>query len=391
MEATTTSRTTRAHEQRQWHIYKAIEHLKVAPRTAPHQIALANPIVRILTIWADSWTGEPKWQSVLDKRTFLHEVEESMVALYYLDRWRGHKNCQKQQQEEGGTSTSFVAVDVCGGKGIFSMLLQFMAALYWNKDGGVVLDQIILIEKATSKQIDWSHLKERAHNNFEETVVLPSVHIWEGVNLHDHDYLVDRFKSRLSPSTPLALIGIHLCKLLSPAMISLVNLLGHEWCQHVCLAPCCMPRAVVSKYMPETLRGIPIFGFETSAVREGRLQMLQYKRLLQRKGRDNGTLCFLCASPDHWLDHCPQFADKSAAEKSQLLQEAAATSPCWKCGVVGHFRSDCVTTKDKKAVRKSTSSTPPVSMTVHVATVLSSPCPFLSYCQLLAPSGEPPD
>ena len=355
--------------KRQWQIYRTIDQLTAADRKEEYQIALTDPVLHILNTWArnhNSWQ-----QSVLNKRTFLHEVEESIVALYYLDRWRREAKALR-----------FVAVDVCGGKGIFSLLLQYMAALYW-KDEAPCLDRIILLDKATSKQIDWAHLISKPPPELERMLV--PVHLWEDCNLHDYDSLVDRFQKTVPQEMPLALTGIHLCKLLTPAMISLSNLLGGERCQYACLAPCCMPRAVRSKYMKDDHRGIPIFGFESASMREERLQRVLQKRLLRRKGHNNGTTCFLCQSPDHWLRQCPHFATLPRDEQSRLLQEAAAATPCWKCGVVGHFKNDC---QASKKLYWGWQCEPPVARTIPGGAVLKSSNPLLTYCQLLSPSLE---
>jgi hypothetical protein len=65
-------------------------------------------------------------------------------------------------------------------------------------------------------------------------------------------------------------------------------------------------------------------------------------------------------------------------ERVAILQKAAATVPCWKCGVIGHFKADCPSTM------KRPSKVEPPFVTMNVNQVLQSPQPFDTYCHLLA-------
>lgn len=343
-----------------WHVWKTIQNLQAAERLHDYQ-SLTIDIVPILRLWAEAWTGIPSWQSFLNKKSFQHEIEESMVALFHLNEWRRKSGCKR-----------FVAVDVCGGKGVFSMLLKYMAGIHWNHDGAATLDHIILLEKSTEEQIGWNHLRAQPGNDIQ----LVTVDLWSDCNLHAHDSLLDRFHAL---SLPLALTGIHLCKGLSPAMLSLVNLLG-EQCQYFCLAPCCMPRVVTSKGIYVSQRRLQVFQYESQFQREGRRLQLKQRAAARRKGLE-AVNCIICESAEHWVGHCPLFPS-APAEQTCLLQEAASQIPCWNCGKVGHFKSDCPN-------EKAATCDPPVTE-LNVCAVIKESDPLPLYCRLLLTAVQGP-
>jgi hypothetical protein len=359
-----TSHVQQVQEERSgsyWQVWKTIEKLQVAERLHNYQ-NLTDVIVHILTLWANEWSGISSWQSFLNKRSFQHEVEESMVALYHFNEWRIKTKCER-----------VVAIDVCGGKGVFSMLLQYMASLYWNEDGAAKLDSIILLEKSTEKQIDWNHLRADSPG---KSIQLVQVDLWSDCNIHHYDLLLDRFQS--IPHS-LALTGIHLCKWLSPAMLGLVNMLGPQ-CQYFCLAPCCMPRVVTSKTLSASQRCVPVYQFETPSQRAERRLQLQERATADRRGLVVGD-CFLCHSPDHWLRQCPLFP-ADADKRSSLLQEAARQAPCWNCGKSGHAKTDCPN-------EKPASCEPPI-VELNVCNVLEESDPMPRYCELLLTTVQGP-
>jgi hypothetical protein len=332
--------------------------------------SFSTSIVSILKLWASAWAGLPAWQSLLNKTSFLDEVEESMVALFYLDEWR--RSCPH---------CTYVAVDVCGGKGIFSMLLQYMEALYWNTGGQssrCKLQKIVLLEKATSATIDWSHLMSptsalpvvsSATANLRNLV---PIEIWQDCNLKNIDDVVGRMES-LHPHV-LALTGIHLCKLLSPALVGIVNKLGPKRCVYLCLAPCCMPRIVTAKNIAPTDRCLYVCCYENDEKRRQRRQNNERYEAKRRKNRSIGV-CFLCDSKDHWLRQCPTLPPDKQAQ-SCLLQAAAAATPCWNCGLVGHFQSECNLDHLKRLE--------PPMMQIDVSAVLESNNPIFFYSKVLA-------
>lgn len=400
-----------------WHIWTAIECLEQSERRLPHQYALSDAVLMILKLWATTWAdparGSPvtgthsdgvsedfSWiPSLLNKRTLFHEIEESMVALYYLDRWKRNT-----------TVKHFVAVDVCGGKGIFSMLLAYYNALFWKNDGkSAKLERIILIEKSTSRNINWGHLKATPPSleTSEDCHLVPIV-IWENCNLHDFPALLDRFTSPELRELPLALTGVHLCKMLSPSMISLANLLGCDRCPYICLAPCCMPRAVRSRNSTDHFREgkhgdattpiIQILSYEDPNSRQKRLHAIRMK---QSKRKKHLGACFLCQATDHWFLDCPTTRDQSASHLNNLdskhaeeqRRAAFALAPCWRCGDVGHFKADCPRYNDSSNTigaecNRDLTLDPPIAKRVDVSNVLQSPYPLMEYCSLLVPAFE---
>jgi Zinc knuckle len=376
-----------------------MDRLKAAPVSTDYPNSLLEQVLEILQLWADTWDGVEAYKSFLNKKSMQHEVEECLPALHYLNEWRKMKSSKNR----------FVAVDVCGGKGFFSMLLQYLATRCWIHDGGPVLDHIILLEKATRADIDWYHLKADATDSRD----LVPVVLWDDCNLHETDALVDRMRTI---HHPLALTGIHLCKLLSPSLISLVNLLGPLQCPYLCLAPCCMPRAVTKTAQRKPKRGtkdennfattaaptsssVRVYSYETDQERGVRIERIQRRDAARRQRRrhDTGEArsdislgCFCCQSLDHQLQFCPEIKGVSDEARLRILRHAAPTlnpTPCWNCGQTGHFRDDCpnpsIATIKENAEHSLLE--PPVTL-LDVTKILESADPMRSYCDLLLSS-----
>lgn len=338
-----TSETLRDNVSRQQalSLRRAIAYLEERQPVWPYDHALLQPVLEILRTWFDL-------PSIVNKRSLRQEIEESMVALYYLDCWRQTTNPEH-----------FIVIDVCGGKGVFSLLLQHFARQHWPAQQ---LREIILLEKATSQQIDWSHLTALSD---------PSVTILESCNLHDTDELVEKLAHC---SSLLALSGIHLCKTLTPSLITLANRLGKDHCPYVSVAPCCLPRVVLSKHMPDDQRVLHIGRYESEQNRKGRMK----QELIQRSLRKNVTMgCFHCQAPGHLLSECPLIP---SAEMRQ--QAAKIWAPCWKCGELGHYRESC----PGRSASISTVSREAQTILLSVAGVLKSPQPLSNYCSRLLPA-----
>jgi len=410
-----------------WNVWKTIEHLKKQKSEGvlvelekdhlpSHMTTTTDRVVAILRLWAEAWAGRPEWQSFLNKRTFQHEVEESLVALCLLDAWRNKKKRQRTPSRSDPNVERFVAVDVCGGKGVFSMLLQYVAGLYWNREQEgprMILDRIVMLEKATASDINWDHIagSDPLLKAKVETT-LPAIELWERCDLCNHDDVVKRLEGVVSTSFSsasrrqcrpiLALTGIHLCRLLSPALIGIANhLMKSGRCGYLCVAPCCLPRIVRSKksngkkernqslsangdsFSSDERKIVRVLRFEKPEKRKERLCLLERYEAAKRKNRCKER-CFLCHSQSHWLRDCPDCpADQQ--ERSLLLKKAVANTPCWKCGLVGHFKAGCPSNSGSDNGISSTLSVPePPFVEVDVARVLQSPDPFRSYCELLA-------
>ena len=360
-------------------------------------------VASILQKWAFTWAGQKHWTSVLHKRKLLHEVEESIVALYHLHQWMCTKTTttavesspvsQQQQRQQQPQPASFIAVDVCGGKGLFSLLLSYMASEFWYVNNPTTplwaLEKIILLENATN--VKWDYIEEaneRVGGNAAgggttttlaaDSTVIPQIEIWANTNLHNYDDLLTRFQklckqADATDNVPLALSGIHLCKMLSPSLINLANGLGPVNCPYLCLAPCCMPRMVTSTSQ-QSCRTIPIQLYETPDERFHRMDHNR-RKLSSRRGRT----CFLCHSKQHWVRKCPQMQGKSIEEQDDIVARAAAKTPCWNCGVVGHLKPDCPTPEERIKTMV------PPTIDMDISQIYESKTEkYEKYCKLLA-------
>lgn len=315
-------------------------------------------VASILRQWGLKWAGKPEWQSLLNKRSLQHEAEESTVALYHLHQWL----LSRENKDE-----PLIIVDVCCGKGLFSMFLSYMMGSFWKDDASI--NRIVMLDKMTSNEVSWHHI--HVANEFAADENRPTMEIWEGCNLHDHDKVLSRM---LDLKSVLALVGIHLCKTLGPSCVGLANGLGPSRCPYLCLAPCCMPRLVTTKKAHKA-RSIPVKIYETSRERRDRLDAIQRRNEALRKGGRHG-LCYICLEK-HRVRKCPLLPE-SEEERIAMLQKATATVPCWKCGEVGHFKADCLT-----SFKRPPKLDPPF-VTMNVKGLLQTEKPFDTYCQLIA-------
>jgi hypothetical protein len=200
-----------------WSIWKAVDKLELRRDTFYPEIT--TRVIEVLKFWGMKWQGNPKMASILNKATLHHEIEETIVAIYYLFEGlerRPEKLCH--------------VLDTCAGKGILSFLISYLKH--------PKISSIVMLEKAT---IDWTHIEES--NKTAEEEKRPNICIWNNTNLHDYDDILDRM---LALPHPIAMCGIHLCKQLGPSFCGLYNGLG-EKCVYGCLSPCCMPRAVTTQ------------------------------------------------------------------------------------------------------------------------------------------------
>mmetsp|Transcript_28490 Transcript_28490/g.52607 ORF Transcript_28490/g.52607 Transcript_28490/m.52607 type:complete len:503 (-) Transcript_28490:28-1536(-) len=341
-----------------WQIHRTIQHLQThgmpTPKPTPNKVATAAvqvdftstaaAVIPVLELWAKNCAGKEEWRSLLNKRSLRHEVEESIVALHHLRVWRQQQQQQQQQKDTVSTITNensrnsddgFIAVDACCGKGVFSMLLCYLAAAprshdqLQNDQWFAGLSRIILLDK--NQEINWDHIQAANANHEQEK--RPFLELWPGTNLHEHDSITERLllassgtvdstttninndsskdiESTLSPrSKPLAITGIHLCKTLSPALVGIVNALGKEKVPYLCLAPCCLPRT------RDMQLSIPLY--EGPMQRQARMLAIREKRKKQ-----DTFACYVCGQRDHHVRSCPQRA--TYATESDWDQAVAA-------------------------------------------------------------------
>ena len=297
---------------------------------------------------------------ILNKNNLLHEVEESVIALEFLLEWL---DAQKNM------NTPISLVDVCCGKGVCSMLASYV----FQNDSRV--SKIVMVDKANG--LDWSHIA--VANQDAVTECRPLIETYQ-YNLFEMDDIVDWFGSSLNTDkveTPIAFIGIHLCKNLSPTLVGIGNALGSTKAPFLCLAPCCLPPVVLKNGGKHSNHLLEVAQYESPMQRQARL-MSATKR---RNARQRRNPCILCHSTDHRVWQCNFFLSSSQEDQVKILQRAADVEPCWKCGELGHTKKDCPASDQK-------SSLPPLiprPVTKRdVSNVLQSGDPFASYCNLLS-------
>ena len=349
---------------------------------------MTKQVIQVLRNWTQ-WAGVRGWNTLLNKKSLLHEVEESIVALHFLSEWL------EQQRAIQQNDTPVTLVDVCCGKGIFSLLGSY---IYSDKTSTHV-SSIIMLDR--QPDINWDHIIASNESALQEE--RPTIQCWGGCNLHEIDQIVNKLESI---DGSLAMVGIHLCKQLSPACAGVVNTLGPEKVPFLCLAPCCLPRVVRnlskanndsmipnrmhSKSAKEVSFTVPVRIYESIEERQARIEANE-----RRKGAKKRTFadipCYLC-SEIHPIHKC-NLLPSDENERLDIFQKAAALNPCWKCGQVGHMRKDCLSTQ--QASKPSLVSPPTIDL--DVASVLQpddgattkrkryiSKGPFEQYSELLS-------
>ena len=101
------------------------------------------------------------------------------------------------------------------------------------------VSSIIMLDK--QQDINWNHIV--ASNKGVEEEGRPFIKSWGGCNLLDIDQIVEKLQGHDTiddgvNNGPIALVGIHLCKQLSPSCAGVVNAMGPKKCPFLCLAPC---------------------------------------------------------------------------------------------------------------------------------------------------------
>ena len=354
-----------------WHSYKAATRGLAKSNLAndPKYHNLIGAIKIILLNWHRRWSGQSAWQSFLNKDKLLHELEESIVALLYLQRWIIENYDALKESKDSGLGLT--VVDLCSGKGVFSMLLTYLAALDDNgfKDTFRVISRIVMVDRM--KVCNWFHIdvanedvinstNSDVRSNFNIGTIMAKVpiEIWSDTNIHEESIL-NRLRNEISGRV--AIIGIHLCKNLSPRAIGITNICGQSKVPFLCLAPCCLPR-LTAEYLC-----VPIFENDQDRIEREAIQ-LRRRRLKWKKQK----LCSLCNALDsHFVRNCP-LLPSNERERDTILQQHQL---CWNCGKLGHGKDFCNDSKPPSV-------TPP-SVTVDLLAVKNAASPFDEYCQRL--------
>lgn len=345
-------------------------------------------IAAVIRAWSARRRHDPRWRSLLEMKGLQHEAEEAIVPLATLLRWL---NGRSPEGDGSVAAAKYTLADMCCGKGIFSLLLSHAAALQPQLRQ---VGQILMIDRATRAQVDWTMVDDcivevqanrqrdagpaggagAAEDSLDTTAaacarsrasggsckrgptdgasalvaypVIP-IELWWGCNLHEQGEEVEE-RLRSSPGQVIVL-GIHLCRRLSPCAVSLYNHLGRAKAPLLMLAPCCLPR----------LSGPPITVgcYETPEARQARLDATRRRWLIKRGRR----LCWGCLREGHVAAECPLLAHDAsstddpavdglspavvAASPSTVSSAAAGAQAvpgaCWRCGRFGHHKSAC--------------------------------------------------
>ena len=300
----------------------------VAALAAGELRALVDPtivddVIAILSDWDRRWHAEPAARTLLEMPSLLHEVEESIVAMHALfARLPLLPDCEP-----------LTVVDLCAGKAIFSTLLSYVASR--RPAGRARVRAILAAERRTASAVNFWHVRaanadvERggAAEAPEEAIraAIP-IELMEGCNIHEAA-IEERLRSQAGR---VVVLGIHLCRTLSPRAVGLFNALGLAKSPLLLLAPCCLPRT--------TGPPIRVALFESEAERTARLAVAARR---QNTAKGATRRCWLCRSEAHIFATCPEEAAvrfRSTGEEDAAL---VAASPCWRCGEPGHKRSEC--------------------------------------------------
>jgi hypothetical protein len=298
----------------EWNLWKVADALEKKAMDKSFYPELTKRVVHILRLELSQYVGRPEWRSLLDQRTLQYALEESIVAIaLYEESMATLQYCNRKH----------IAVDVCAGKGLYSLLLSYCRPSN--------LESIVMIENAA---IHWHHIHGANNTMLEEKYGRrPHIDIWEKMNLHEHDTVVSRL---LELPYPLVLTGIHLCQQLSPAFCGLVNTLESK-CLMSCLVPCCLPRVAnipitVPKYQeaedkPETTVSLSSEFNDTSTyrIRQKHVQKGQKSNQLFHQ-RSISAWCFLCHDPRHLVQGCSLLQQLPEHEQIQILQAARVAS-----------------------------------------------------------------
>ena len=345
----------------------------------PASNELVAKVVSILQNLATKHEGKAAWAGLLNKSTLLHEVEESILAIHFLQQ---ELLLSRQQQNR---NRDIVLIDVCCGKGVFSLLSSYYFSSSNNNNNNInntkdscdiSVRKIIMLDKDPNlrwEHIDATNRENEKHasddnNNNTQQQRRPVIECWPRFNLHEIDDVVDRLSKEVEItdddkrenkiSVSLAMVGIHLCKTLSPACIGIANALGPEKCPHLVLAPCCLPRVVVqSKYKTNSV--LEVLQHETSEQRQERNLTKQRRSASMVRGKG-----------------------PSSGARSDTNENPPPAGACWKCGEFGHTKADC---PSNQSTGKPKLIQPP-KVSLGVSGILDTDRPFGSYCDLLATS-----
>jgi hypothetical protein len=234
--------------------------------------------------------------------------------------------------------------------------------------------------------INWNHISASNDKIRSQGEDRPLIETWQ-CNLHEIDSVVERLEAK---QQQLALIGIHLCKQLSPACVSVVNALGPDKAPFLCLAPCCLPLAArnfakTSRQEEKKKTTIAVRTYERQEERQARKDANE-RRLTSKKRTFFDQPCYLC-SEIHPIQKCGLLpADKN--EQNVIFERAAINRPCWKCGEVGHQKANCPNNDTQESSKPRLTLPPTIDLNLTAAFLDESKAPFVCYCDMLSTAIE---
>ena len=360
-------------QREELHVWRAADRLSETMKDHP----LTTDVVQILRYWGNNPNDDVHLQRILNKSNLLQEIEEATVALGLFIEWMETSSFFESNKK-------ITLIDVCCGKGICSLLASYLFKNDTRISKILMMDKPNFTEKHNKGPADWAYIETINANAYTEN--RPKIETHQE-NLFESDKVMELLTCKDEQEEEvMALIGIHLCKNLSPAFIGLVNALGQDRVPFCCLAPCCLPRVVLqgdkkgkSSHTSARKSVINVAQYETPLQRQARLRALQNRRNAKQRHTSATRKCFLCQSTDHTVRQCRELSSYSASEQSKILNQAAALEPCWKCGELGHKKRDCPSQQISGLPAQISR---PLTQ-LDVSQVMSMDNPFLTYCNLL--------
>ena len=198
-----------------------------------HYAALIDLINKhVVPHWDATWRHCQAFNSILNKKSLVHEMEESVVALHFvlqmMTRIVANAKCNLE-------TLSIPLVDVCSGKGILSMLVvSFVLLIDKNWDIAFVEAEAAAMRRRHEDPL--KPAKCAIKSSFLPLLADALDIAMTPVRSNLHSEAMRQWVEQLA--CPCVFVCIHLCRRLSVRAIELFN--AHP--KHaLLLAPCCMP------------------------------------------------------------------------------------------------------------------------------------------------------
>ena len=233
----------------------------LATQLQQHALAAAYPVLfaaapGCMVQWRQRYRGDAAlWKRLFHKDRVLKEFIEAVPVLDAVIRF---VDAHDMQESSTGVPHKFTIIDLCSGKGFLSMFLSEL--LPPSK-----VERFVLMDKAwpmhngttttTTLQphhMSWQHIYGTAPSSSEDGTTKKYIETWpiplttsrqDLKHGNQRRKLAQRFLQ--NESSPVILLGIHLCGTLSLRAIDLFN--DHAAVKFFCLKPCCLPGMVHAK------------------------------------------------------------------------------------------------------------------------------------------------